>query len=411
MFIYFIIKSSKKIIKKIIKKTAYYFIPYKFLGIASIESIDSFCKRKPDNKIKLLLKSENFELTLPRVYNEVKEQKTYSVPVPDSWIAYLKDINLIAAFSLYQNNHIIIYEPAAYPHYGYHVSGCRDYIHPLEDNPKKVCLSYAVRKKFVYDSGILLSGRCSRNYYHWLIEYLPKLLEIDSQNDLKNIPLIIDSGMPIQHYQALELLIDSNRKYIFHDNTRVSFFKNLIVPSTSTYMPDRFDLPYWQLAAISKKHLFYIRNKILEQLENTIDKSMKYPEKIYLSRRSINARQMTNTEEIESLFSEKGYTLISMEKLNFVEQVAHIKNAKVIAGPAGASMTNILFCQENSMIISLTSDRNKNYCNFSNLAQLNKADFIHFTGPNIKDRSQFLTEEEFVHSPFTVPIQKLEKFI
>lgn len=403
-FLFLIAKSLGEIIKGIKKKLT----SKRFLWRqVDLETIDDFCKRKPENRIKMLSQGDSWEVVLPKICNEKYVKETHVVPVPDSWVAHLKDVDIIDAFCLYQKRSVIIYEPASYPHYGYHVSGFRDYMIPVKNNPKKIRLSYSIRKKFDYDSGILLSGRCSRNYYHWLIEYLPKFFEIDSQDDLKDIPLVIDPGMPEQHYQALELLTGGNRKYIFHDAKRISFFKSLVVPSISTYTPDNFDMPYWQMAAVSEKHLIYIRNKILSRLEKEFDTSKKYPEKVYLSRPSKGSRQMSNSKEVECFFLEKGFTIISPEKLSFKEQIAYIKNAKIIVGVSGASLSNLLFCQEKAEIIALTSNRNKEFCNFVNLAKINGADFCHFTGKNLKDRSKFLTEEEFVHSPFSISLQEL----
>lgn len=389
-----------------ITRDTYLHHPYNFM--VGLEPIEEYCQQSGSEFLKLTQKNK-YTFSLPAVFGETVDSTVHELNVPESWIATLKDVELIAGYCVLKNKNIIIYEPAALPIYGHHVAGCRQYLQPINNRPDRANYTFSPKRNISYSEGILLSGRCSTNYYHWLIEHLPKFLEIDSHPDLKEVPLIVDNRMPIQHFQALEILTGGKRKLIGYDNENIFSFKKLIIPSVASYIPDRFDIPFWHSGVMSTRHLIYIRDKILAAVKSYNSINNTYPEKIYLSRKNVHARSMTNERKVESLFLKRGFQQIYLETLTFHEQVLYMQNAKTIAGPSGAGLSNLLFCNEGTEVISFTSERNKGFCNFSNLAKLNGVKFTYITGANNYPRSRFSSEEDYVHSSFTIPIDKVLK--
>src|SRR5258707_3973166 len=81
------------------------------------------------------------------------------------------------------------------------------------------------------DVGILLSCDYDRNYFHWLIECLPKLLFINEYSELDGVPLIVDSGLHPNLYRALDFLNNNRRPIIQIDRGAIASVGQLIVPS------------------------------------------------------------------------------------------------------------------------------------------------------------------------------------
>lgn len=101
-----------------------------------------------------------------------------------------------------------------------------------------------------------------------------------------------------------------------------------------------------------------------DRLISKVEKSTKYPEKIYISRRdaterykrlimsgettdtkSINEAHERNYDEtsLEDYFIDMGYTPVCLEGMPYIEQMNHFYNAKTVAGLIGSGFCNIIF--------------------------------------------------------------------
>ncbi len=76
------------------------------------------------------------------------------------------------------------------------------------------------------------------------------------------------------------------------------------------------------------------------------------PNRIYLTRRQLNienskelAKVVSNEEEVESIFCERGFTIVAPEKIPFHAQIALAAGAGQIAGLKGSALHMSLFCQ------------------------------------------------------------------
>lgn len=81
-------------------------------------------------------------------------------------------------------------------------------------------------------------------------------------------------------------------------------------------------------------------------------------EKIYVSRRKFGGnRHLTNEKEIEGIFSDHGFEIIHPQQMTIEDQVNVFGNAKVIAGPSGTAMYNLVFGRKKQRAIILASDQ------------------------------------------------------
>lgn len=353
----------------------------------------------------IIMPSDTFNFKEPTVYGSAYIPIERTVDVAQQSIAYLSDVYLTGAFQVIKGNNLVVYDETALTNSNL-IAGVWKYFLRMDDNHFLYTQQISLISK--YKNGILLSGRATENYYHWLIEYLPRILTITKSKTItmSEIPLVVKSGLPKQFYEALELVAPKNPILEVNPELGPIYFESIIVPSMHSYLPDDFSEPYWKGGSVSVPHLTFLRNKVLASLnlQKTTRKS-----RIFLKRSG--ARSLENSDEIEIFLLKKGFQIVKPEILSFVEQVTLFNNSEFIIGAGGAAMSNLIFIQPNTKIICLVSNRNKDFCTQSNLAQITGSHYVHLAGDNTKERSHYYSEDEFVHSPFSINLNDLIKIL
>jgi capsular polysaccharide biosynthesis protein len=360
----------------------------------------------PDNLVKIhkIAESGSFTFFEPEVFEDVASKVQHTLEVPSCWLAEIKNVVVIGGFCLLQNGKLVIYEPAAHPKNGL-VAGAWKYVTGHPNGAHKALISQSYKRIERLAEGVLLSGRCSKNYFHWLIEYMPKFLAIERFKGLSSVPLLIEKGLAIQQIELLKIF-SGEHTVVEVDSDTILEVERLWVPSIQTNMPDRFDTPYWESSVVSLDHIRFIRERVLSKLNLLASEGLNRSRRIYLSRRSVAGRKLINERELEKVFAEYGFECVYPEKLAFAEQVRLFNEAQYIAGPGGAALANSLFCREGATVISIVSGRNKGFSIHANVAKAVGAKYVHLTGEHTQDRACFDNEGEYAYSEFSVSIEK-----
>lgn len=362
-------------------------------------------------ELKCLKEKRTFEFSLPPALNIKNSKKTYyKTTVPPIEHYYLHNATIAPGYTLFINGEYILYEPAADPRQNL-VAGIWQYVTGSKHINSHVLIRFENTKTISHENGILLSGRCTQNYFHWLIEYLPRLLFLDGKGEY---PFIVNDSLPKQILETLDVFLPKNTKYIFYNNKDLLFFHNLIIPSMPIFHPDNFDIPYWQGATVSMEHVNFVTKKVSEHLGETWENT-KPKRKIFISRRNIQGRQILNQSELESYFSNLGFEMIYPENMSFIEQVTTFRSAKIIVSATGAALSNLIFCHSNTLVFAFIATHNQDYCLFSNLAQLKQLRYFHILGEAPKTSELYPHKANYVHSPYSIDIatfsRQFEKLI
>lgn len=373
---------------------------YKFLVIKNIDSVES-------SRINLSNERDYF-FDEPQTINELTSKPvTRKVTVPSSWVSEVMDATVSCAFQIIKESSMIIYEPAAHPSNGL-VAGVWKHFKIITDN--LALFSDFPKEESYHKIGILISGRATENYFHWLIEYLPKLYNIAKSGYDCSIPLIVMDNLYSQQYESLECYNIEKRPILkINPYKKNHNFDKLIIPSTSTYHTDNFKIPFWMGSAISHEHLYFLRTKALESVSNNGIIPPTSSKRIFVSRPHASVRNITNNSEVSELLKHYQFEIVSTEKLTFFEQVALFNSVECIVGAAGAAMSNLIFCNNNCKVLCLVNERVKEFCMQSNLANFAGAEFVHVVGKTIiPDKNSSPTEEELVHASFKVNLTDLK---
>jgi len=305
-------------------------------------------------------------VTRPHIINpermEVAELYEGPIKLPNSYFSELDKVTVFGGTDLIfdHNNKQIIYDELAYtePDYYYTKSGM---ITKRKEN--KAAINYPDSQKAITLSrAIHFMKDHSMNYFHWLIECLPRSLIINQFSHLNHVPLLVDTDLSPQHYEALDLVNETNRPLIKLPANQPCLVEKLYFPSSLSIIQSNhhnavrsnIDILYSPVA------INYMRNFILKKILG--DRKITPWRKIYLSRRDSYYRKILNVDAVENLMQHLGYEIVHPGNLGFKNQVETFAEAKCIVGQSGAGMANLLFAPaECKAIVLLDGDKQTNY--------------------------------------------------
>lgn len=208
------------------------------------------------------------------------------------------------------------------------------------------------------DAGLMMFGLQSKNYGHWLLEFVPRLLWFNDPACPSDFPICIDDHMPATHRQIVELL-DERGRQILPLPARAARFRELGVAPVPTFFPfdSRPGVPVYD-AIWPADVLGAMRRAVLDQLAARGLDLRPSGRKIFLSRRGFAQRQLLNEAEIIDVLTRQGFEVVYPEKLSFSEQVGLYHNAAIIVGSASSALTNCIFCSNTTKVVALIHSNN-----------------------------------------------------
>ena len=247
--------------------------------------------------------------------------------------------------------------------------------------------------------GVCLSCGHDSNYFHWLVECLPKLLLLDSLDLFQDVPLLIPAGLHPNLMAALERLNTHNRPIIYIEQGAACQVDRLIYPSELSRILDRYEgSPVFnQDIVLSHKWL----TKVSDQLKNQVSYDGKPWRKLFLSRRK-GLRVLGNHEQVEQLLGNQGFEIVEVDGLSLDFQIKLFSEASLVVAPTGAALTNMLFCQPGTKVIIFMSRHEvTNFYFWSNLGAINNLDVTIISGERLFN----LTNYYSVHDDYVVDAQ------
>jgi hypothetical protein len=197
--------------------------------------------------------------------------------------------------------------------------------------------------EFVHGTiAVLAQGGCG-NYYHWMLELLPRFAILEESKihyDYIYTQVRFDFMKESLTLLGVDLngVIPANKdRYIQADR--------LVVPSVAS--PFGYATPF----AID-----FLRTKFIPLAQKTIDSS-NFSKRVFISRNKNSIRRIKNEEEVFKLFEPYGFVKYELENLSILEQVALFYHAEIIVGEHGAGLANIVFCQPETQVVEIFQAR------------------------------------------------------
>ncbi|RZK45191.1 MAG: glycosyltransferase family 61 protein [Hymenobacter sp.] len=206
--------------------------------------------------------------------------------------------------------------------------------------------------------GLVYNHWASLNYYHWLIDTLPRLVA------LRNL-----------HPDATIILPYSATPYMMETVALLGYKKTFKVPEdTSVKIP--------QLAFVEKAGTFLHQDaqlllEIASSIISQVAPIVTIPKRrIYASRSRANIRKISNESGLLCLLHKYNFEIIYFEDYAFTEQVKIMRDVDIIIGLHGANLTNILFMQKGTTVIELMNSSSPNLVYFQLASYLELSYYI-----------------------------------
>ena len=188
--------------------------------------------------------------------------------------------------------------------------------------------------KYWRGKALLLGADNGDNYYHWLLDTLPRweLLRAANYEDYDYVLLHSRTA----HFQdeILDRLKVPVKKRLRCSKNFVHQFERLVVPT----------MPY-PLRQVAPWACEWLRSLFPDRCGG--------PERIYLSRRCTQKRRLINEAELETQLQSLGFVSVQPERLPVAEQARLFGSAECVVASHGAGLTNLAFAPANALLVEM----------------------------------------------------------
>ena len=286
-----------------------------------------------------------------------------TLDAPPQYIALFKDCLTFPRSNVVLHEQRLIYDLAAHPLSG--LAEIKDGVNPGQImtavwGPGRALIEAPSEIREI-DAGLMLFGFQSRQYGHWLLEFVPRLLSFNDPACPSEYPICVDAEMPETHRQIIALIDERDRPVVTLPPVATRFRELAMAPVPAFFPFDtRQEFPIYD-AIWPQDILAAVRRKILERLAAEGIDFRQTGRRIFLSRRGFAQRQLVNEAEIIEALRPHGFEVVHPEQLTFAEQVEIYHSAEIIVGSASSALINCIFCQPNARVVALIHESSSFY--------------------------------------------------
>ncbi len=220
----------------------------------------------------------------------------------------------------------------------------------------------------VINEGFFLAGNGCWNWYHWLIEILPRVIFLDKvkvktllvSECLLEIPSMMDTLRVVAGDDVRIYFMNKSTNYLvnrFYYLNSISYIPFNLEPGTKIRIEDSF---------VRGDIIKCLRDKLLRYYSDSC--SATPLDKIFLYRS--NSRVPKNQNELFYRLEKEGFRKVDFSELGIEHQIFYMQHAKIVIGVTGASFTNLIFAKPGTKFICLMQEGLEEVSCFSNLAIL-----------------------------------------
>jgi len=184
----------------------------------------------------------------------------------------------------------------------------------------------------------------SWNYYHWMVEVLPKLLMLQ-ESKIPYDYLYLPNDRPYMK-DTIDLLGIDTRKIIqpTGENKYIQADELIVISPSSAYgYTDQYIIEF-------------LRNTFIPLACKFIDPAA-FSKRVFISRRTASCRKIQNEDDVFAFFKKYGFVRYDLEEYSFLEQVMLFYNAEIIVGEHGAGLTNMMFAEPGTDVVEIFQAR------------------------------------------------------
>jgi hypothetical protein len=188
---------------------------------------------------------------------------------------------------------------------------------------------------------LFLAGPGAENYFHWVNDYLPRLIAAEKSGG--DFFVLVPSTRGKRYITESLAMLEVSRSRIREYDGQPVHCEELILTE---------DLDRHPCSMAHAPLLNEVRGRLLKATSRT-DAPFRRSAKIYLAREGPGVNRTLEREStlaLESWFGARGFVKIRAESLSFHDQVRQLHSAALVVGCHGAGLVNTLFMHGGSVI-------------------------------------------------------------
>ncbi|MBD2753302.1 glycosyltransferase family 61 protein [Spirosoma validum] len=207
-----------------------------------------------------------------------------------------------------------------------------------------ITFPYLGRDSYEIDKAVfLITPEAEGNYYHWIVDLLPRLVLLSRNlENISNVKIILHKSTKSYEKETLEILDLPIENIIRLNSFSIATVKEMYIADYINYN-EKF--PIW------KKQLI---DSFIERL--TYKEEYETYDKIYLVRGNQKTRRLIGEKKLIQKLRDLNFKIIDPQTLSLSRQIYILSKANTVIGVHGAALTNIIFCKEKTKIIELRSN-------------------------------------------------------
>ncbi len=251
------------------------------------------------------------------------------------------------------------------------------------------------------EAAIHLAGASSTNYYHWLLEFLPRIANLEAGaagTDRATLPLLIDRAVQeIPQLMAALAGVDGRaRQLIVLEPGKARNVRRLVVPAQLAWLPtnlrDGLELRA-EDSHISEEAIRFLRDRLLPTNDRASPSTRR---RIHLARRQTG--RLLNGSDLDPVLARFGVESILPESMPFEDQVRLFADAELIVSETGAALANIVFAPPGARIVILSAGR-ADHSLFSQIAGVIGQSMVYVAGSPIHGSHRKVYQSRFTVDP------------
>lgn len=179
------------------------------------------------------------------------------------------------------------------------------------------------------------------NDYHWLVEELPLVLRI--HEELSSTTLIVNETGRTQKHE----IVANHLGMKLMSAPRTTSITEHVMPGRANDSWFIHPQDYLRLAEFGRS-----------LTKNT--NGLKH-DRVYVSRR-YSPRSIPQEGALEDLLRVQGFFIAHLENMTWSDQISLFENARVVVGPHGAGLSNLIFTRPGATVVELTNGFHYNRC-------------------------------------------------
>ena len=255
----------------------------------------------------------------------------------------------------------------------------------------------------IYPLNLLHSG----NYFHLLVEHLPRFIKLKQDGVIKRDVVIV---LGRQHKNLLDAFFlannDENQLTLLESGNRLSS-PRVIGSSGSFQQFELKDKTMPSKASVCRESLTFARHYFWKKLGLNARKRKLRPGKKLFVLRNSTQRNLLNINELASLAREHNFELLQPELLTFREQAQVFSEAETVIGPTGAWLANLIFLRPEAVVHIL----NPITCKTVTSPWKRIGDVFGISVTDYYSKNIVLNEFQPIHSSFTFSAEELGEIL